>query len=239
MRPSLAELLDVRSDELVSFVGAGGKSTLMLRLADDLIARGDAVVVTTTTKMGLDQAGRIGPVIRSSNTRDVDAALTEFGSVMLFPKMDDHKVTGPRPAEIDEIYRSSRADHVLVEADGAKRRPFKAPEAHEPVIPAASTLVVIVMGANAVGGIIEDVSHRPHVVARLASTTTRDVLSPDAAATVVAHPEGGLKGVPGAARAVVAITHVAPGPTQAAAEEVATLVRGRPRIDRVLLIEST
>ena len=45
----------------------------------------------------------------------------------------------------------SLADYVLVEADGAKRFPLKAPAAHEPVIPDETRLVIAVAGLSGVG----------------------------------------------------------------------------------------
>ena len=48
---TLAEALGVRAGEVVAFIGAGGKTTAMYRLAADLAARGLQVIVTTTTKI--------------------------------------------------------------------------------------------------------------------------------------------------------------------------------------------
>ena len=53
------------------------------------------------------------------------------------------------------------------EADGAAGRFLKAPADHEPVIPAGTTVVVVVAGLKAVGGRIADVAHRPERVASL------------------------------------------------------------------------
>ena len=43
---------------------------------------------------------------------------------------------------------------LLNEADGSRMRPFKAPAAHEPVIPAETTLVVPVVGADKVARLL-------------------------------------------------------------------------------------
>ena len=40
---------------------------------------------------------------------------------------------------------------IIVEADGAKRRPLKAPGRYEPVIPACSHIVIGVVGLNGLG----------------------------------------------------------------------------------------
>ena len=55
-----------------------------------------------------------------------------------------------RPAEpLDQL--AQRFDYVLAEADGSKRLPLKAHAAWEPVIPAAATNVVWVVGASGLG----------------------------------------------------------------------------------------
>src|SRR4030043_2196231 len=47
----LEESLGLKAKELISLVGAGGKTTLMFRLAKELVAGGKKVVTTTTTKI--------------------------------------------------------------------------------------------------------------------------------------------------------------------------------------------
>src|SRR4030042_6313460 len=48
---TLIESLDLRAKEVISLVGAGGKTTLMFRLAKELLLAGKRVVTTTTTKI--------------------------------------------------------------------------------------------------------------------------------------------------------------------------------------------
>ncbi|HEX7593711.1 MAG TPA: hypothetical protein VF429_06025, partial [Anaerolineae bacterium] len=56
----LSEAFRVRSKEIVALVGAGGKTTAMFHLADELAAQGKRVVTTTTTRLGVAQAGARG-----------------------------------------------------------------------------------------------------------------------------------------------------------------------------------
>ena len=48
---TLREALAIRPAEVLSIVGAGGKTTLAMRLMAELAAAGQAVVFTTTTKI--------------------------------------------------------------------------------------------------------------------------------------------------------------------------------------------
>jgi hypothetical protein len=60
---------------------------------------------------------------------------------------------------------------VLVEADGSRRLPFKAPADHEPVLPDTAAVVLAVAGIDALGApLSEDFVCRAHVVASLTGT---------------------------------------------------------------------
>ena len=98
---------------------------------------------------------------------------------------------------------------ILNEADGSRMRPFKAPAAHEPVIPAETTLVVPVVGADVFGQPLDaEHVHRPELVSALSGAPLGAPITPEIVARVLAHPEGGRKGVPAGARVVVLINKV-------------------------------
>jgi hypothetical protein len=59
------------------------------------------------------------------------------------------------------------------------------------------------------------------------------VLTPQDAASILLHPNGGLKGIPESARVVMAITKVSPENT-AAAERLAEILGRYPRVHRSL-----
>jgi len=219
-------LIDLLADrELVAFVGAGGKTTMMLDLAEQLTRRGQVVVVTTTTKLSAQEVG-------ASTQR-----FGERGPVMLVRAEGERKVTGPPPDDIDRIFRETSVDYLLVEADGAQRRPIKAPAAHEPVIPDATTLVVIVVGAAALGQPIGEVAHRPELVAALGGARLGDPVTPELVAAVAGHEDGGMRGVPHNARVVMAVTNITDAETRMAVGRVASLLADHPRIELVLAIE--
>jgi molybdenum cofactor cytidylyltransferase len=203
---SLIDRLGLGRRELVAFTGAGGKSTLMLALADEIAGNGRRVLVTTTTKMGRDQLTNVPAVCQNDDLDAVVTALTRHRFVALITGGDDHKATGPPPDVVDGLFRTAPVDHLLVEADGAHGRSLKAPGSHEPVIPSAATTVVVLLGVDAVGGRIADVAHRPEQAALLTGLGVNDRLTVEHCVAVLTHPEGGLKGVPPAARVVVALT---------------------------------
>jgi probable selenium-dependent hydroxylase accessory protein YqeC len=112
-----------------------------------------------------------------------------------------------------------------VEADGSARKPFKAPAAHEPVIPVATTLVVAVVGADAFGRPLSaEVAHRPELVAEQAGIRLGDPLTPEAVARVLLGPAN-LRGKPAGARLAALITGARTPVLRDAAERLARLLR--------------
>lgn len=227
---SVAEQLGLGSGELVAIVGAGGKSTLLLGLGRELSTAGSSVVMTTTTKMGADQLPDWAVACRTSG--EVDSAIAAGQPVFLLEGVDSSKIVGAAAAVVDEAFARRDVDFVLAEADGAAGRLLKAPAEHEPVIPATTTLVVIVVGLGSVGGRIAAVAHRPERVAALLGCGVDHVLEPIDLATVITHPRGGMWHVPDPARVVVALT----GEDEPAASKVQGFLASEPRIERVVVV---
>jgi len=188
--------------ELVSFVGGGGKTTLMHAFARGL---GGSCIATTTTRMGAGENGGLTTLIGASDDEIVAAATS--GPTLVWRSVSDGKALGMNPTRCNVLF--DRVDHVLVEADGARSMPFKAPGTFEPVVASATTMMVSVIGADALGRIIADQCHRPLRVAALARCQPYQRLTPKAAAAVLLHPNGQRAALPERARLVVAITKVA------------------------------
>lgn len=232
MSESWAERLGLGERELIAFVGAGGKSTLMLGLGRELSDAGHRVVITTTTRMSADQ---IDPPVVDS-IRGVEANLERRpGPVFVVRRGPDAKVVGPAPTEVDKLFRESSAEYVLVEADGANGRSLKAPTDFEPVIPPTSTIVVPVAGIDAVGNTITAVSHRPERVAELLARPVTHQLGVEDVAQILTSARGGLKDVPASARVIVAITKVS-SDTMDMARELSVLISRDPDVDRVVVV---
>ena len=77
------------------------------------------------------------------------------------------------------------ADHVLVEADGAKGLPLKAHRPWEPVIPGCSDLTVCLVGASGIGKPVSEACHCPDLFASLAGITPDRIVRPEHIAAVL------------------------------------------------------
>ncbi len=194
---------------MVSLVGAGGKTSLMYRLARELTGAGGTVLTTTTTKIlrpTSDQSpsfllagsvseiiDRAGPML--TENRHITAAAGEktLGKLM-----------GYAPETIDALHRAPLFSWIIVEADGASRMPLKAPADHEPVIPLSSEWVIGVAGLDAVGKPAEPpFVFRPEKFAEVTGVHPGETVTEASVARVMTHPHGILKGAPETAKRVV------------------------------------
>lgn len=195
-----AGALGLGDRELIAFVGAGGKKTAMGHLVEEARRRGLRVGYTTTTHM--PPPADLPLVV--ADARELPGALEGVASPVAFaaervpdPERAARKVRGFEPGVLEDLFESARFDWLLVKADGARRREFKAPGSEEPVIPRSATRVVPVASAHAIGEPVDAPTvHRPERVAAIAGIDVGDALTTDIAGRVLASEEGGLKGVP-------------------------------------------
>jgi probable selenium-dependent hydroxylase accessory protein YqeC len=227
---SLSQTLGLGRRELVSFVGAGGKSTLLLGLGHELAKNGHRVVLTTTTKMGTNQIPASSAPVHDLD--EVRRMITPGNMVFLIGETQGPKVFGVLTAMVDELFDDNSVDYIVVEADGARRRAIKAPAEHEPVIPSRTTTVVVVTGLDAVGSRVDEAAHRPELVSAITGRGLDGRLTPKDVAAIIGSQNGGLARIPDDARVVVALTQSRPE-NAAAAESIRGTLKGHPRIDRI------
>lgn len=243
---NLSTALRLQPHDVVAFVGGGGKTTAMFRLAAEIVAGGGQVVTTTTTRIFAAQialAPRQVVVADAPETwpaalAEIAAALAESGHVLAIGPVEvgSGKAPGVPLGFIPHLRALPGAPSVLIEADGSRMRPFKAPAEHEPVIPPETTLVVPVVGADVFGATLDDMRvHRPERVAQLAGVSLGAVVTPEVVAAVLAHADGGLKHAPAGARVAVLINKLDRHTAFGAARETAALLLASPRVSAVVL----
>lgn len=221
-----------RAGELVAVVGGGGKSSLMFALGRALPGR---VVMTTTTRIFAAQTNQ-APTFCSLAEEDWERHLGRFeSSLLVIGRVEGERAVGV-PRELPaEILARSDVDFVVAEADGSRMLPVKAPANHEPVIPDGTSLLVVVVGIDALSGPIRDVAHRPELVASLTGGTPDDLLTPESLATLLTASEGGLKNAPENVRIAVLINKVESPTQRDRAEHTADFVLREPRVERVII----
>lgn len=236
----LWEALHVQRGDVVSFVGAGGKTTAMYRLGRELAELGWRVITTTTTMIRPPAAHQTDVLLVEEQAEQalcrVDEALQRWRRVTLASQRlaAEDKLKGVDPTLVAQLV--PLCDAILVEADGARGLSLKAPAAYEPVVPAATKLLIPVVGIDAVGRrLTEEAAHRPKLIAQLTGLACGEVITSSAVACLLLHPQGALKGAPAGARIVPLINKVQDEATLALARQVAAQVKGNSSIDRILI----
>ncbi len=183
----------VRNSRIISFVGAGGKTTAMYTLAAAFAARGFKTLVTTTTHIEMPDK-----TLWAKNEEEV-RKLWRAGSYAVVGTepgagaADIKKITGLSKPERNLYF--DMAEVVLIEADGAKRMPCKVPAAHEPVILKECDTVVGVMGIRSVGRPLREVCFRLEEAQKSFGCHPDERLTPELAAEFLASDLGTKKNV--------------------------------------------
>src|SRR5919106_4201419 len=101
------QCLGVRRGDVVTVAGAGGKTTLVYRLASDARRNGLRVLVTTTTHMAMLPEATTGPVLveaDGSGRDEVRAALESEGrATLLGRRVREDKLEGIPPERVDQL----------------------------------------------------------------------------------------------------------------------------------------
>lgn len=226
----------------MAFTGAGGKSSAMARLAAEL-STDSPVVVTSTTKMALHQTDMTAQHMvlrRGADLLPLSGLIQENRSVLVTgPSAEDEpKWLGLRPEMVVALRKladKSQAS-LLIEADGARGRSLKAPDDHEPVIPAFADMVLHVAGMDVVGERLDSkLVHRPDRVARALGISNLDRIGPGHVAALVTSSQGGLKGVPSKAEFHVLLNKIDIVGGRANAQQTAEALLGSPRLQSGIL----
>ena len=207
----ISEALGLKKRAFISLVGAGGKSTLFKRLAEELILKNKRMILTTTTKMfnwQLIPLIKKGRLIEEHNEEIIQESIKKYFSLkrkggrlaVIGEKIEDkgeEKVSGPPSYWLDKWWEDKLADYFLTEADGAAGRPVKAPASHEPVIPLSTTDLVGVIGIDALGlSLQEENVFRSGIFSRLTGLNLGEKIGIEALTLLICRPEGLFKETP-------------------------------------------
>ncbi len=184
-----------------AFVGSGGKTTALFQLARALPP---PVIVTSTTHLGAWQIPLADQHIVAETPAPIEASEPGLRGVILVTGPTNGDKTSPIGAFLLEWLRASCSYHViplLIEADGSRQRPLKAPAAHEPNIPGFVQHVIYVAGLSALDKpLSEECVHRPEIFLHLSGLHLGDTITTDALTAVLTHVDGGLKNIPPASK---------------------------------------
>jgi probable selenium-dependent hydroxylase accessory protein YqeC len=199
---------------IISLVGAGGKTTLMMSLAELCSNMGMKVLVSTTTHIVKPGDGTYVNTMTDAYDRWNSGQVVVVGSE-LNPeleaevsadfhveenkiKSDDDKSVcwklAMLPEEIlDEYMR--QADIVFLEADGSKRKPLKVPNSTEPVIIDKSDIVIALCGLSSLGQTFGTSCFRLKETENLLHKSPEDIITEEDISRIMTSGQGAKKTV--------------------------------------------
>lgn len=176
---------------MLAFVGGGGKTTLAIASAKCAAASGCCVLLTTTTRMMAPNVPEdVEQIIEAwdlATAKDqVANAFADGRKLVCLITGFEESPHGPRAVGIPSEWAGhlrgpGLADVVVVEADGSRKLPFKAPQVpREPVVPAEADAVAAVVGLDCLGTALEETYVcRADVVAKITSSKLGDIVAPE------------------------------------------------------------
>lgn len=193
--------IPVKKGDVFSLVGSGGKTTLMYHIARELTTKGMRVITTTTTKIFPPQSFQSSRLVIDDHEdlllNKAQALLKKENHITVAEKFIGLKLKGISPQLVDTMKEQKIADVIVIEADGARGRPLKAPNETEPVIPFSTTWTLAVVGLDGIGKRnTEDYVFRPDYFSRLTGVNIGEVITPEAVSRIILHPEGITRGTP-------------------------------------------
>ncbi|MEX0788426.1 MAG: selenium cofactor biosynthesis protein YqeC, partial [Anaerolineales bacterium] len=244
----LTEALRIQPGTSAALIGAGGKSSALRRLVEELAPQ-CPVLVTTTTRLAREQSdmARHHLVLKTpADLKRVAGLLADHGTLLVTGPLDESEGKW-RGLAIDQLTRlhetfeleaGSRepAAALLIEADGARGRSWKAPAPHEPVVPEWVDLVVPMVGLDVIGQPAgSDLVHRSELAVELLGIAPDAAVSWGEVAKLLGSPRGGLQGVPAGSEVRVVLNKVDTETRLAAARQIAGELVRDPRMAAVVI----
>ncbi len=217
----LTAALRFNSASRAAFVGSGGKTTAMFTLARELPL---PVIMATTAHMAIEQTALADRHFFLEDSIAPEAQSLAGVTLFTGPSNNAGKTVGLSTTAMQRVLDLADQHHVplLIEADGSKCLPLKAPAEHEPPIPDFVDTVIYVVGLSGMGQPLDaEHVHRPERFAKLAGLSIGDVVTPEAIAKVLHDPTGGLKNMPSQARRTALLNQADTPELQAQAQVIA------------------
>lgn len=142
-------IFKIKKNDVISITGAGGKTSLMFRLASKLKERG-SVLITTSTKIAIPEEGFDRLFTSYEDYKAEDNLDKGYKVVCLGQKVPDkNKLGSVGYDQLKDIIKDF--DYCLIEADGSRRLPFKFWYDYEPVIYDFTSRVIGVLPLSVYG----------------------------------------------------------------------------------------
>ena len=184
--------IGLNKNEFITFVGGGGKTTSIFKLAKELKELNRSILITTTTAMYVPDKKNYDYFFlekTSKKFKQKKPSITVYGG-----KIENRKIKNTDVLELENIFFRGQFDYILVEGDGSKGKPIKAPEAYEPVVPKNTTKTIGVIGLDSLGRKInEENVHRVEKLKNIVKANSNEKVDNDVIIRLVLNKNGLFK----------------------------------------------
>ena len=218
----------------MAIVGSGGKTSALFQIAREYrqggTGKASRVLLSATSHMAINQLGFADRHIVVESLSDVEPYerdLPEGITLFTGGLIENERIAGLNERLLQGILRLADIYQapLLIEADGSRRKPIKAPALHEPAIPSWVDTVMVVTGLSAIGHPLnQEWVHRPERFAQLAGMSLEDEVKWDGLIRVLTHSQGGLKNIPEDARRLLFLNQADNAGLRTQAEEKSTIL---------------
>lgn len=161
MQKKLWKSLGIKPGDIITVIGAGGKTSTIIAVVQELISR--RLLITTTTHfteftqfshqevIGSDVVQLINKINDIWQQRPKQKVVVGRKRINHNLELANYKLKGIPPSWIDK-FKSTFSDlNILVEGDGSAGRPIKTPASYEPVVPTKTDLLIPILGMSVLG----------------------------------------------------------------------------------------
>jgi len=191
----------IKKGMLLSISGGGGKTSTLYTLASHLIRDGATVLITTTTAMFNPQFEK-RPLVELV-TGDISQLINRTmpaGTIVTAAKAclnHQKKLKGYEPGEIDRLKHAGCFDYILVETDGSRGLPVKAPDTHEPPVPQSTDIMCGIIGIECLGKPMDTSTvHRPGCFTQTTGLKKNEIITPETLSKLCLAKNGLFKNAP-------------------------------------------
>jgi probable selenium-dependent hydroxylase accessory protein YqeC len=217
----------------------------MYKLASEFAEKQKKVLVTTSTMI-------FHPSVKTRPYNNLyigdvkiflEKSTPEQGTITIAARkiiIEGKKLKGFSPEDLDLIQKSQIFDIILVEADGARGKPIKAPAKFEPVIPIETDIYAAIIGMDCLGTEInEENVHRSDIFSEITNSSLGDIIDTHLVHNLLISPDGAFKNTSPECRNIVIFNKSDTAERIKSAKKISDSILESSGIDRILITSMT
>ncbi|TCO74776.1 selenium cofactor biosynthesis protein YqeC [Marinisporobacter balticus] len=228
----MKNLMDFKKNAIISLVGAGGKTSCMFTLAEEL-RKELKILVTTTTKIYMPKKNKydflcLDKSLFSQFYYKKNKGIYVYGDGI----NKDGKLMGMHQNDLINCHRFF--DVTIVEADGSKQKPIKGWNPYEPVVCEKTDTTIGILDISVIGKKIDKNNvHRVNAFAKITDSYLDEDICIGHLVSMVNHPDGLFKNALG--EKILFINKVENEKYKKLAMELVELLVKRNKIDKIII----